>query len=294
MNDALYVEINERKKYVNGIIVDFDDLNNIIEKNSDTLITLSILPLIRDNNLVDVKENFDYYENIITNLLASIVGNSTMIRRLEVPFLSNIVINYLTHLNVESLVLLDFSIGTYEYTKLINLLETKEIKKICYLCDNNNNENNRIVNDLSSKFPEIGWGCYFYEGKKKIQKFNTVHEIDILNYRVLYNSDHYLVKILLGNMARLRNNILEFDGLPLNSIGEISKWIINGDIIYTIYWNTHENKDFLVCHEVEKKYKIICNEVIKYINNKYLDSGLTQVNTMCNEKDWNNMLKKYK
>ncbi len=280
-DDKLYIEISNKNMYICNRNIDMTDLEKLITNKN--LNTLSILPT-QSAYYTKEKLHMDFYCEIITKLLSLVISNEIPLYTLELPFLDDGAIIFLQYLNVHTLVILDFTIGHYTKEKLYEYLFQNDIKRINYLCDNDNNDNNLIINELSGKFNKIEWGCYFFN-----KDITQLKEIDILNYIVQCNKKQFNVNIKLGELAKLSNGILDFDGviLPENSFGIITKWFVDNINVYDVFWNTIKKKDYLVCYEVDKQYKIICNDVIKYINKKYPNSRITQANCVCSKNEWN-------
>lgn len=293
MADMLSIEIHEEKVYIDDEFIELDNLESKINEIPNPLTKLSILPRYYDVQLNDVKSYFIFYERVINKVLCLFINNQIIIKRLEVPYLNNDMINFLDYLCVESLVLLDFTIGQYDDAKFYNFLEKGSIKNIYYECNNDNNDNNRIINNISIKFPNIIWGCYFRGSKLESQFRNNVKELNILNYIISYNGFQYNVRIKLGDMTNIKNDMLVFKALTKNSTGTISEWFVNNKKMYEILWNTYELKDFLVYYDTTKVFNLVCNEVVCYINKKYPQSGLTQANVICSQTEWNNVKSMY-
>lgn len=283
-DDKLYIEVSDRKLFVSDIAIDVISLERMIQNKN--LQVLSILPTSSQLDKPDsnICKHVDFYCDIIRKLLSLAISNQIRLNTIELPFLTDDIIIFLRYLHVDTLVILDFTCIDYTQDKLYEYLSEGSIKKISYLCDNDNCDNNLIVNELAKTFNAIKWGCYFVK-----QDDTSIEELDIFNYIVPFNGKKFNVKIKLGELVSINSNVLEFEKLPPNSCGVITKWFVNKTNVYDICWNTVKNKDYLICHNTDKKCKMICNDVIKYINKKYPKSGITQANNICTIEEWNNM-----
>lgn len=313
-DNELCVEISNNILYVNGSLVEHDNFDKTIIDNtydhqkSDNkkIFTLSVLPRIidKDKKKYDigmVKNNLDLFNNIIFRTL--ILCNQN-VESIIIPFLNNDIIGLLFLFKIKELIIFDFSLSKFDNEQFSILLLRSNITDVGYMCGIPLSDNDRIVNQLALQFPTIHWFpyCFYFQevqeaiavkklsdqhNSEPIQKKYLIKQINLLAYSIEYKGKKYNIEIILGNLVNIKNSVIFLpQNLPEKSRGIISKWFIDGLNVYDICWNTFDYTKSLVCYYVSKKSKILCNEVMQYINEEHEQSKLTSIDNVYSIEEW--------